>query len=118
MYGLPADFNAQIFVGRILQQIRFGPYSVHFDFNDSLAVDLESAYMLRLDPHSEATTEELPVASSSLMVLAGKTVEAAIAQLPGTLELVFEGGVSLSLLDTSDRYESYLIRSGNNLVVV
>ncbi len=42
----------------------------------------------------------------------------ATGQRDGTLTLVFRGGSKIRVFDSSERYESYLIRVGEKVIVV
>jgi hypothetical protein len=119
MYGLSADFDPAFFIDRVLAQVRYGPYTVHLDFDQNLRVTIEAPYLLRRNDWDPGHVEEPPLTSSELMILTGKTVRAASAESDGTLTLQFESGASLELRDANaPYYESYQISFGGHEIIV
>ena len=118
MHGLPSDFNDELFLGKELRQVRFAPHSVHFDFDEDLSISVESTYVLRKNDFETVRTERIPVVSSEVMVLAGRTVLAARALPGGTLALCFDDGTWLEMLDDSPNFECYRVASPTGGFVV
>jgi hypothetical protein len=118
MYGLPADFDASIFIGRELVQVSFTTNTVHLVFDGDIAITVESSFVLQHSPGTEAVKQAPPVESSSLMALVGRQVRSAHADTDGTLTLRFDGGGTLACLDDSKDYESYHIRLLGKEIVV
>jgi Family of unknown function (DUF6188) len=119
MYKLPADFDAQFFVGRNLEQICFNQNQIALHFDDDLSIVIESAFSHE-EPQSPSDGQvvEVPVSDSDLMRLLGCSVSEASGDGDGTLILVFENGHVLKCFDTSDQYESYQIEHHGNVIIV
>jgi len=119
MYGLPADFDATVFVNQELAQVSFTINTVHLVFDDGkMAITLEGAYVTKLDAGAEAKRQSPPIRSSDLMSFIGRRVSSAEAAETGVLTLQFEGGGSLACLDEMKEYEAYHIYVNGREIVV
>ncbi|MBI4232313.1 hypothetical protein HY605_03715 [Candidatus Peregrinibacteria bacterium] len=119
MYGLSADFDTSIFVGKMLECVVFGINIIHFRFDDELSISLESSFKHRMSrDQKEREVIQVPVSDSHLMRLTGKVVVSAKVECPGTLTLEFEDGQVLSCIEDSSLYESYQITYGEKWVIV
>ena len=118
MYGLPADFTGQAFVGRMLQYVAVFSNQLVFDFDGGCIVRLESSYS-----HSEvrggtAQIFEVPHFEPKLMRILDSRVTLVSVERNGTFQLVFENGDRLTVYDPDERYEAYhLSWSGGGLIV-
>ncbi len=116
MYGLPADFDGSVFVGREVVEVSFTVNTVHVVFEGDTSITIGSRFVLQLGEVREE--QAVPVKSSSLMALIGRSVRLVYASPDGTLRLQFEGGDALTCLDDSKMYESYQIHfSGREIIV-
>jgi hypothetical protein len=107
-----------VFVGKELELVSFASYTVRFQFGGDVAVTLESCLRLR---HAEAAgwqLQELPLESSDLMRLIGRTVASASGDSEGTLSLHFEHGATLEFLDPTPQFEAYQIHLGDYTIYV
>jgi len=118
MYGLPATFDASEFIGKELLQICFTANTINLSFEDDIAITILGSFVYQTSANTRAEKQILPVASSSLMCLAGKLVRLAEAQRDGTLTLCFDNNHILTILDDSKAYESYSIRVGGREIIV
>src|SRR5574341_2119657 len=110
MYGLPEDFDASVFVGRELQQVSFTANTISLIFDGDVAIAVESTIIVQLGEVAVPERQSVPMTSSSLMSLAGLTVQRARSERNGTLALDFGRGRTLTLLDDSSQYESYQLQ--------
>ena len=117
MYRLPKDFDASFFVGRRIELICFGENTVSFHFNDDLLVTVESAFAY-VDRDGAEQLSEIPAVGTNVLKLLGKSVRQSTGSDDGTLNLAFENGDTLKILDTSDQYESYKIGLGDDTIIV
>jgi len=118
MYGLPADFDASVFVGRELEQVCFSVNTIRFDFDGDIAITATSSIVLTLSAGTEPEQQAPPVVASRVMALVGRKVRSAQSHTDGTLRLCFEGGGSLTYRDDMKSYESYYIRIADKEIVV
>ena len=118
MYGLPEDFDGEVFAGRELIQVSFSKNTVSFWFGDDLSVTLESTFIHKRAADKAECRQEIPVTESSVMSLIGKEVSSVKKDGDGTLILHFENGDSLAFLDDAKQYESYSIRTADKEIVV
>jgi hypothetical protein len=125
VYGIPADFDPAIFVGKTLDTVCFGPYIVTFNFGSEaqLSLTLEGSYE-QVGPPDEGWTDrverlgDVRLTESRLMQLTNHDVVRAIADDAKSLRFHFSNGQTLRLIDDSDHYESFQIYSGDRLWVV
>ena len=118
MYGLPSDFDPSVFVGHKLNLLSFTENTIHFAFDGDIAITTTSSFVHVHSLHEPGRKHVVPVESSRLMSLVGKTVSRSSAEPGGTLSLHFEDGEQLSLLDDSREYESYTVRVGDKEFIV
>jgi hypothetical protein len=107
VHGLPSDFNASPFVGRILDVVSFSANNTHFNFDDDVSITVEGSYS-HVSPSGGAECE-VPVDYSELMQLVGESVLVAEASEDGTLDLLFSNKQRLIVYDNSVQYEAYRI---------
>jgi hypothetical protein len=117
MYGLPSDFDPDVFVGRELENVTFAQNLIVLRFT-GISVNLEGTVPYKVSPSSDEQYESPPVVQSSLVGAVGRTVEATELKSPKELVLRLSNGFEVVLLDDSDQYESYLISFGEREIVV
>jgi len=118
MYGLPKGFDASEFVGQELVQICFTANTISLAFDGDVLVTLLSSFGYSTTSNEVNRRETVPVSSSDLMHLIGKSVRSASAEPDGTLTLVFQDGATFTCLDDSREYESYSIHIGDREIIV
>jgi hypothetical protein len=118
MHGLPADFNAQVFVGHELTYVTFGQYLVAFGFGDELRVNLTSSFVLQGTRYDVMEGPRPPLEAAGVISLIGLKVSLAAGRTDGTLTLTFENGWVLQFLDDYPNYESYIIKIGAQEIIV
>jgi hypothetical protein len=118
MYGLPRDFDPQIFVGRELETITYAVNVIVLAFAERLTVSVSGSLPYRTGPGVNPAVDRPPVPHTELVGLVGRTVVG--TQLRSSRELVLdlEGGGFVTLLDDSETYECYLINTGDREIVV
>ena len=118
MYGLPADFTGQAFVGRVLQYVAVFSNQLMFDFDGGCAVRLESSYSHREARCRTAQIFAAPHFDPKLMRILDARVTLVSVERDGTFQLTFENGDRLAFYDPDERYEAYhLSWSGGGLIV-
>lgn len=118
MYGLPADFDSRIFVGRTLELVCFAAYHFNFHFDQDIGVQVGGEYSLQMKPVSEPDIIEVPEFHPGLTKLLEQTVIHASATRDGTLILRFSGGAVFTCYDRTPGYESYDIYIGDRHIIV
>jgi hypothetical protein len=109
MFGLPKDCDFSIFVGQTLESVSFLAYAVHLSFDNELSITIESSYTHKLNPQDQDLPVRIPPQESTLMQLAGSTIESAAGNEDGTLTLQFSNGHVLKCYDDIPNYECYRI---------
>lgn len=116
MYGLPESFDADIFVGRSVEQVCFAANQVAIHFDDDLHVVIQGEFSLKtaqgqvsgaIDDSVSPDTSVMP--HHCLVCIIGAKVARADGTKEGTLTLSCESGEVLQLVDASPMYEAYTI---------
>lgn len=118
MYGLPKDFDFSIFNGRTLEVVGFSANSIRLSFDQELWVMISSAYSHQTHVDEALEITDVPPSQSTLMRLAGKVVESAWGEGPGTLVLRFEDGQVLRCYDDTPMYECYEINHRGTTIYI
>jgi hypothetical protein len=116
MYGLPRDVSLAFFEQRTLLQVCIGAHDLILNF-DGISVTVTSSIGLS-DGHVVQRYQDFPQAAPALVTLLNQKITSAVGKDAGTLELLFIGGLTLSIYDDSKEYESYTIKNGGQLIVV
>ena len=121
MYGLPYDFDGTKLVGRSLLQACFGLYQLQLHFDGDLAISVESAVAYKQDPTGDLkriSVPDIPGSPPPLLKLLGRKIVNVVGDDKGTLTLEFDDGQMFQCLEEGDKYESYQINIGKNLIIV
>ncbi|MDQ6745607.1 MAG: hypothetical protein M3Z27_06300 [Actinomycetota bacterium] len=135
MYGLPTDFDPQIFVGRELETVTYAAGVIVLSFaaplgvtgtlaarvaaqSPPISVSVSGSLPYRANGEADLAVDQQPVVQTSLVSLIGRAVFAFELKSPRELVLAFEGGGCLTLLDDCDRYEAYTINTGDREIYV
>ncbi len=118
MYGLPANFDAEVFVGKKLDLICYSTNTINISFEGDVSITLMGSFIYRHSPYETVIKQCPPMSSSDMMRLVGKVVCYAEGRKDGTLTLRFDNGHILELLDDVKEYEAYIIRIGKRDIIV
>jgi|APFre7841882630_1041343.scaffolds.fasta_scaffold58662_2 hypothetical protein len=118
MYGLPTQFDVAVFVGKTLDLICYSANTISFSFTEDVIITIMGSFIYRQELHEISNKQSVRLLSSNLMGLIDKSVSRADGWQDGTLNLYFDNGHILTLLDDSQQYESYIIQIGNKEIVV
>lgn len=117
MYGLPLDFDAGFLVGRTLEQVRIGTFQVSLVFDDALWFHFETDVTVTRGA-DEVGLSDASDAGKAMVDFLGRSVERASGTVDGTITLEFDNCDRIKIHDSSERYESYQIKHGENFFVV
>lgn len=118
MYGLPSDFDPRMFLGRQLLSLTFAVNLIGLAFDEGVNVTVLGSVAYRHSLQSTVSIDSPPVTRTTLVRLVGDVVVASEARSRRELILRFERGGSVTLLDDSDEYESYVINEGDREIIV
>lgn len=119
MFGLPSDFTANAFLGRVCNAVTFTANTIHLQFDEDVGLTLEASFSHRpRGARSLAEQASVPVLESRLMQLVGTTVSGVEVPDEKTLILCFDDGEVLCCLDDSTQYESFRIAFDGREIVV
>lgn len=120
MYGLKKEIDLSFLNGRELMQIALGGRHFSFRFDEDVAISVKGEFSY-FDGQAEwAWNREQNAAqiANRTVSLVGATIQNFVGHEDGTLILTFSNGQGLSIPDSSEEYESYLItRPGQTIVV-
>lgn len=119
MYGLPADFDVQILIGRTLNQICVTSNQLTLHFDGDVHITLEGPYTYRDRNGTVESNAERVDGHGVLAVLCllEQSIIKVEADRDGTLRLEFPADAHFSCIDTPS-YESYHIRVGTRVITV
>lgn len=118
MYRLPADLDLSFLANKELFQVCFGAHDLILNFSDVVSISVTSCLGWVSSTGSRDIYEDFSKAAPALLTLLHDVVTSAHGDPAGTLSLKFRLGITLEIYDNSDRYESYLIKNGDQLIVV
>ena len=119
MYDLPKNLDFQQWIGRRLDLVSFGKYSIHFNFDGTLKITVESLFSYQKSGMEKAPEPtRVTVAQSDLMQLLGHTVRNVSDEGDRTLRMEFDNGDILRFYDPHEPYEAYQIEYEGKLIVV
>jgi hypothetical protein len=112
MHGVPANLDLQPLHGACLEQLRLGQYQLQLWFSRGPTISVEGGWLLK-DADGKVICESdrshYAEKGSRLHVLLGATVTFSRVDPPVSFTLGFDNGMSLTILDDSDQYESFSI---------
>lgn len=119
MYGLPEGFDGAFLVGRVLEIVSYTSNSMILGFDSRVSITVESSFEFGAAMgEALAERQRIPVPSSNLMQLVGKSVNAVETDRDGTLTLRFPGGYFFRCFDDQPDYESYRIAHGDEEIYI
>lgn len=118
MHGLPATFDATVFVGSTLDSVTFAVNVIHLAFDSGLSISVNARVCYRAEVAQVTLVDELPVRESRLMLLIGKAVSGAACDTNGFLTLELEDGGLIQVTDELSNFESYSITTPDGEIFV
>jgi hypothetical protein len=118
MYGVPKDLDLSRFRGDSLIQIAIGEFQIQFHFGSGSSIAVEGDWELKdqsgklIDRDMENSARE----SYHIHHLLGRTVLTTKLDPPKSISLHFDNGMTLTILDSSNQFESFLVQPGNIIV--
>jgi hypothetical protein len=112
MHGVPANLDLQPLNGACLEQLRLGQYQLQLWFSRDQCIYVEGGWRLCDSSGKMICESDLSLYAergSRLHVLIGATVTSARVDPPVSFTLGFDNGLSLTVLDDSEQYESFSI---------
>jgi hypothetical protein len=124
MRGLPADTDVSFLKGALLIQVCVGQNEVIIRLyprtTPPYEISIMSTSLIRLvspDGAKLASEGSVQIAPALLSLLGSTVADVSILQ-PGTLRLTWSSGPVLDLVDSNEKYESYTITNGGDVIVV
>jgi len=109
---IPHEFDPKAVVGQSLELVTFTSNSVYFEFGDAFSVTVYASFRYRLSRDGGETTDTVPVPSSAVMSLVGRTLTGSAPDAAAVLALTFEDGATLAFSTDESPYESYFVSVG------
>jgi hypothetical protein len=120
MYGLNKDIDLSFLNGRQVEQVAIGTYQIIFGFDQDVKISTYVQFKY-FDGQEEFIWTPAPGAAqiaARAVALLGATIEGFQGHENGTLKLIFSNGQHLTILDSSQEYESYDITLPGRTIVV
>ena len=118
MYGLPQNVNLAFFAGRTLLQVCIGAHDLILNFDGNVSVTVTSSVGCIGPDGAIQQYVNFRLAAPAVLDLLNHVIVSAEGDQEGTLTLKFQDGGTLSIYDDSKEYESYIIRSNEQVIVV
>ena len=106
MFGFPEDLDLTPLVGATLDTVAFAAFTIHLSFDGGHRITIEGCVGYRAGDDDEERWDVVPPASSGLMRLTGQTVTSWQRIDRERVELDFDGGGHLVLVDDQPNYEA------------
>jgi hypothetical protein len=118
MHGLDTDADLRFLLHKELVQVALGKYHARLSFEGDVSIEVVGDGLLDAGGRSSAFSADEVDRSKDLVSLLGKKIERVEVRERAELVLSFEGGDTLTLYDSSEHYESYVIHNGADCIVV
>jgi hypothetical protein len=118
MYGLPAGVDLSFLVGATLIQLCVGENELILNLHPDISVMVAS--VVEFDGLSDCVSEpgDPSKAILKLLPLLGHEVAGVRGSTDGTLEVLWDTGERMRIMDSWREFESYTIRQGDHMIVV
>lgn len=126
MYGLPADFDLDVFIGYSLVWMTFSVGGVAFGFEPepdgdapgSIVVSDASHIAFRVSEDAEwEVIDDVPSVTGAPALL-GRRVLSAAARNTGDIALTLDGDAELVIYEVDEPYEAYSLTIGERRIIV
>jgi hypothetical protein len=118
MYGLPINFDANIFLGRQIESITYASNVIVISLDLGITFSVESSLDYLPVGVESNLTDAFPLTSTRLITFIGNVIIKAIIVEQKDIMLFFEGNSWIAIKDDSKYYESYKIKIGETEIVV
>jgi hypothetical protein len=112
MFGVPADLDLSQLKGDYLTAIQLGQWDLQFGFGSGVRICVQGDWQLR-DASGKLIDQDVDPPSSRefyrVHLLLQKTVTNFTVNPPRSFTLYFDDGLSLTLFDSSQQFESFQI---------
>jgi hypothetical protein len=118
--GLSPDTDVSALTGCTLTFVGFDQHQVQLAFYGHMhcAISIEGDYVVTPAGQESSRFSDAVAGASALLPLLGRAVTLAAVPSDGTVQVVFDDGSVVAVLDSEADYESYQIHLGDRLLVV
>ncbi|QQS12096.1 MAG: hypothetical protein IPK81_21685 [Rhodospirillales bacterium] len=118
MYGLDASVDLSFLVGRKVEGVLIGTHSTVVHFDEKCEISIVSEMEFGATGACIAMPEGMPAIRGQLAKIVGQKVESVQNRGGGNIILTFSNAFQLMLHDHETMYESYIISSATQTIVV
>jgi hypothetical protein len=118
MHDNSIKVNSSTFIGKEIVQVAIGRFSVELVFDGQLRLSCQCQIELRSTECAYEIRSDQPDETSRLVLLLGKKIIDARSSQEGSLLLTFSDGSSLTVENSNDNYESYVVWDKGDFVAV
>jgi hypothetical protein len=111
-------YDITIFEKKRIEQICFSENTISIHFQDNLSITILGSFVYIQDSNSAGIAQSPPITSSNLMSINGKEVCEVERNKEGSLKLFFDNGHSIEMIKDSLEYESFIIRTEHDEIIV
>lgn len=121
MYGVPLDLPLQPFVGEACTEVGFGLFQITFSFGENGPWISSERHWELIDGCGDTIDIARPNDERDhyrVQMLIGRRVTGFRIDPPRSCSLLFQGGYELTLIDSDDQYESFIVRVAEGMWIV
>jgi hypothetical protein len=120
VYGLSTTTDLGPLVGCTLTFIGFGEYQLQLGFTGDAdcSISIEAEFSVARNGFDPTTYSEPVAGAPTLLPLLGREVTSALVPNDGTVQLIFDDGSMVEVLDSDSEYESYAVRLGGVHLII
>jgi hypothetical protein len=118
MHGLPSNVNLDFFIKKTFLQMCIGANDLILNFDNDVSITVTSSIGCLDSTGKIHKGEDFLKIAPILGLLLNCTVVSVKGDKSGTLKLEFDNGGKLEIYDDSEQYESYIIKNGEQIIVV
>jgi len=119
MHGFSKSTSFSFLKGLTVEQVCLGQYQTWIHFDRSAGFSMEGQYVHDIPTENRQIVQaRSSCGANELYRLLGQSVTDALVISDETLRIAFSNGDSLSLIDDTDQYESFVITSGQLSMVI
>jgi hypothetical protein len=118
MYRLRKDVDLSFLFGAQLLQVCVGKNELMLNFDRDVRVTILSDIVVTPPRGAPVTYRDTAGGATALLPLLHDSITGATATDAGGLQLSFQTGATVELLDTSSQFESFWLSDGDHKIVV
>ena len=116
--GVTRNLDLSALIGLCVQQVALGKHQLQIKLSDSGSIHVDSSVELYDASGNllESWRSDVHLESTALVSLLGREIVATAVHPPRRLDIVFDGGLTMRLIESQNSFESFQIEPGGIIV--